>query len=218
MKFFSALRWWYGAVTNWPLHLWIRLFPELRRRLNACSRARWQPVNQIPVPEKHQAGQFVRLFHSWRFAGPSNPHGHHDVAVFVLAIGSLVWPELAGRLGIFEFEADISGAYHLQEFQQVLRIEADHHGIAVVAGFNGIFRFANFGVGGRDLQFILLQTHTDGIGALIGKLGHSLDGTGKFVAMYGHRLVIVAWQDCFVIRELSSELAGRKDARAQAEK
>ena len=43
---------------------------------------------------------------------------------------------------------NITGADYLQELQQILRIESNHHGITRVAGLNGVFRFANLGVGG----------------------------------------------------------------------
>jgi hypothetical protein len=43
----------------------------------------------------------------------SNPHGHDDVAVFVVvAFGGA---ELAGGLGVFQFEADFAGAGGFEE-------------------------------------------------------------------------------------------------------
>ena len=53
----------------------------------------------------------------------SDPHRHHDVAVLVvLALGGA---QLAGGLGVFEFELHVAGADGLQEVQDVLGVEAD---------------------------------------------------------------------------------------------
>ena len=79
----------------------------------------------------------------------SDPHGHDDVAVLVvLAVGGA---ELAGGLGIFELEPYVAGADGLQEIQDVLRVEADGQGVALVAGLDRVFRFAGFGGGGGEL-------------------------------------------------------------------
>src|SRR5450755_3951665 len=73
----------------------------------------------------------------------SDPHGHDDVAILVvLAIGGA---KLTGRLRVFEFELYVSRANCFQEIQNVLGVKADGQRIALVAGFERVFRFSSFG-------------------------------------------------------------------------
>ena len=66
----------------------------------------------------------------------SDPHGHNNVAIAILTVWSLIRTQLAGGLGVLKLEPYIAGVDHLEKFQQVLRVEADHHRIAGVGGFN----------------------------------------------------------------------------------
>src|SRR5438874_7362593 len=77
---------------------------------------------------------------------PSYSHRHHDIAVLViLAIGGA---ELAGGLGVLKLQLYFSGADSFQKIQNILRVEADGEGVAVVVGFEGVFGLAAFGGGG----------------------------------------------------------------------
>ena len=72
----------------------------------------------------------------------SDPHGHDDVAVLVvLAVGGA---ELAGGLGVFEFESYVAGADCFQEVEDVVGVEADGQGVALVAGFDASLPIRRF--------------------------------------------------------------------------
>src|SRR5262249_56892035 len=116
--------------------------------------------------------------------------GHDDVAVFVV-IRRVHRAQLAGRLSVLELQLDFSSVGSLEEIQQVLGVEADGHGFAVVRGFDGVFRFAGLGGGGRDLDFIAVQAHADGARPLVSKLRNTQDGAGNFFARNRDRLVVV---------------------------
>jgi len=73
----------------------------------------------------------------------SDPHGHDDVAVLV--VFAVSGAELAGGLRIFEFELYVAGADGFQEVQNVLGVKADRQRIALVAGFERVFRFPGLG-------------------------------------------------------------------------
>ena len=90
----------------------------------------------------------------------SDPHGHNDVAVFVVvAFGGA---ELAGGLGVFEFEADFAGAGGFEEVDKILGVEADGQRLAGVGGFDGIFGLAGFRGGGGELEFAFFEAQADG--------------------------------------------------------
>src|SRR5579859_2328801 len=124
------------AIAPWPAARWTRSFPAWSRPLTACWRARWSSkpsVLKIKRPDISPAS-----FFSSRSAA-SYPHGHDDVAVLVFAVTGFIRTQLPGRLGVLELEAHIARANHLQKFQEILRVESDHHGIAGVGGFQRIF-------------------------------------------------------------------------------
>src|SRR5579863_63926 len=73
--------------------------------------------------------------------GPSSdPHRHHDVAVLIiLALGGT---QLAGGLGVLQFQPYVAGAGSLEEVDDILSVEADGQRLAVVVGLNRVFGFA----------------------------------------------------------------------------
>src|SRR5579871_1956576 len=147
--------------------------------------------------------------------GTSDPHGHDDVAVLVI-VGA-EGAELAGGLGVFEFEADVAGADGLEEVENIAGVEADGEAVAVVRGLEGIFGLASFGGGGGEFQLAFLQAQADGAGALIGELGDALDGGVEVVAVESGEFVVVLGKDGFEVGELAGELARGEQARADAE-
>src|SRR5437868_9348969 len=122
-------------------------------------------------------------------AGASDPHRHHDIPVLVVI--PFAGAELAGRLGVFEFQAHFAGAGGLQEIQQVLGVESDGHAVAVVIGLQRIFRFASLGRRGRQLQLALFHPHADGAGTLVGELSYTLNGGSQVFTIDRDRLVVV---------------------------
>ena len=111
---------------------------------------------------------------STTFAWSSDAHGHDDVAVLVIvAFGGA---ELAGGLGIFQFEADFVSAGGFEEVDQVDGVEADGEGFAVVGSFDGILGLAGFGGGCGNFYFAFFQLQADGAGAFVGELGDAEDG------------------------------------------
>ena len=73
----------------------------------------------------------------------SDSHGHDDVAILVIL--ALSGTELAGRLGIFQFQFYVAVAGGFEEVDDVLRVEADGQRFAVVIGLERIFGLAGFG-------------------------------------------------------------------------
>src|ERR1700693_3394058 len=57
----------------------------------------------------------------------SDPHGHDDVAVLVVVRAE--GAELAGGLGVFQFEAHVARADCFQEIEDVDGVEADSQAI-----------------------------------------------------------------------------------------
>src|SRR5579859_5218441 len=125
------------AIAPWPAARWTRSFPAWSRPLTACWRARWSS-KQAFLKSREKAGRQSGLCFSLKSAA-SYPHGHDDVAVLVFAVTGFIRTQLPGRLGVLELEAHIARANHLQKFQEILRVESDHHGIAGVGGFQRIF-------------------------------------------------------------------------------
>ena len=163
----------------------------------------------------HHASPF--LLPGW-WPAISDTHGHDDVAVFEV-VGGIFGAHLAGGLGVLELKADLTGiAGGLEEVNEVGGIEADDEGVEGVGGFDDVFRLSGFCRGGGDLHFVLLETHLDGAGALVGELGDALNGTHEVFAANDGELVVVAWQDRFVIGKLAGELARGEGAVTDTEK
>src|SRR6266852_95140 len=125
---------------------------------------------QSPTSKVKRGGRGRPPHMAWR----SDPHGHDDVAVLVIfTVGGT---ELSGGLRVFELEFYIAGTDCLQEIQNVLGVEADRERVALVAGFERVFRFTGFGRGGRQFHFALFEAQADSPRTLVGELGDAGDG------------------------------------------
>jgi len=81
-------------------------------------------------------------------------------------------------LRVFELEFYIAGTDCLQEIQNVLGVEADRERVALVAGFERVFRFHRFSVEEADnFTSPFSRRRADKPGErLVGELGDAGDG------------------------------------------
>ncbi len=72
---------------------------------------------------------------------------------------------------------------------------------------DGVFALAGLSGVGADLELVVFKAHADGAGALVGELGHALNGGGELAGADDGELGVVARHDGFEVGELAGELA-----------
>src|SRR5215813_7641348 len=124
------------AMPPLPAAASIHSCPVLNKLLTGLWRARWSSNSDS---ERNQAGHCPAFSLCSSNSRRSDPHRHHNIAVFVFAVAGFIRPQLPCSLCIFELKTDIPRSHHLQELQEILRVESDHHGIACISSLNRIF-------------------------------------------------------------------------------
>src|ERR1035437_4414326 len=126
-------------------------FPALPCRAFPCRRFA-AGVRLLRTPAMYPRTAFTHSkAHATKISSFSDAHGHDDVAVLVVvAFGGA---ELAGGLGVFEFQADFTGAGGFEKIDQILGVEADGQRFAGVGSFDGFFGLAGFGGRSGELEF-----------------------------------------------------------------
>ena len=108
--------------------LWQRVFAEVRRE--------YAEIEAGHLYIDTLAAELVRDPSQFRVIVTCNLFG--DIASDLAA-------QLAGGLGIFQFQANVPGTCGLQEVGDVLGVEADRERLAVVVDLDRVFGFAGFG-------------------------------------------------------------------------
>src|SRR5215213_7322865 len=103
----------------------------------------------------------------------SDPHRHHDVLVLVITIFRRM--QFCLRIAVFELERYFSVTNYVQEFLQVLCVEADVSYIAGVICLDGFIRFTFFSVLRTDYQLIRLEVETNRMRSFVSHQRNSSD-------------------------------------------
>ena len=119
---------------------------------------------------------------------------------------------------ILEQERHLRILHRAQEIEQVLRVEADLDGRAVVSRGNALFALSGFGNRRMNLHFVRRDAHADRARPLVGELRHAFDRAAQFFALQRHRVRLLFRQHAFVIRKIAGQLAAQQQAVAELEK
>src|SRR5262249_24054822 len=131
----------------------------------------------------------------------SEAHRHDHVAVigFLVALGA----EDPLALRVLQLEAYRGAARHPEEIEEILRVETDLHGVAVVVRGQGLLRLAESRRLGGEREPAGREAEAHGPAPLGGQEAHAADRGGERLAVEAERLVARDPDDLLERRELA---------------